>query len=347
MKDYLKRPEFMREAKEMSKGRNLFVEILLFVAVAFATTFAVSILTVLAIVAFMTVKIYAPSLLHLNVAPPTKVQLIQSISDGSDSSTIIMLFSEIAMIGVVFLFCRWIEKRKLRTLGFLKKRVVIEYVKGLCVGLVIFSVAVLLCVATGTLKITGFSIGFSALTVVLYFFGYMIQGMAEEVLCRGYFMVSLARRCSIPVAVFVSSSAFSLLHLGNPGITALAVVNLTLFGIFAGVVMIKEGNIWMVAGIHSMWNFTQGNVFGIQVSGLEQQNSIFSSIMSDEKQWISGGSFGLEGGAAVSIVLVIGILCAVLLAKKGEPEIPNTDEVKLETESQDFQEDETFVFPED
>ena len=225
MKDYLKRPEFMCEAKEMSKGRNLFVEILLFVAVAFVTTFAVSVLTLLVIAIVVLVKIYAPSVLHLNMVAPSKDQLIQSFSAGSDSSTIIMLFSEIAMIAVVFLFCRWIEKRKLRTLGFLKKRVVIEYAKGLLVGFVIFSVAVLLCVATGTLKITGFSIGFSVVTVLLYFFGYMIQGMAEEVLCRGYFMVSLARRYSIPVAVFVSSFAFSLLHMGNPGITVLAVAS--------------------------------------------------------------------------------------------------------------------------
>ena len=341
MKDYLKRPEFMCEAKEMSKGRNLFVEILLFVAVAFVTTFAVSVLTLLVIAIVVLVKIYAPSVLHLNMVAPSKDQLIQSFSAGSDSSTIIMLFSEIAMIAVVFLFCRWIEKRKLRTLGFLKKRVVIEYAKGLLVGFVVFSVAVLLCVATGTLKITGFSIGFSVVTVLLYFFGYMIQGMAEEVLCRGYFMVSLARRYSIPVAVFVSSFAFSLLHMGNPGITVLAVVNLTLFGIFAGVVMVRQGNIWMVAGIHSMWNFTQGNVFGIQVSGLEQQNSVFSSIMSEEKKWISGGSFGLEGGAAVSIVLMIGILCFLLMTEKDE-----SGKVKSETVNIDFQE-ETFVLPED
>ena len=73
----------------------------------------------------------------------------------------------------------------------------------------------------------------------------------------------------------------------------------------------------------------------------KQQNSVFSSIMSEEKQWISGGSFGLEGGAAVSIVLMIGILCFLLMTEKDE-----SGKVKSETVNIDFQE-ETFVLPED
>ena len=87
----------------------------------------------------------------------------------------------------------------------------------------------------------------------------------------------------------------------------MAVINLILFGVFAGTIMITRGNIWMVAGIHSMWNFVQGNLFGIQVSGLAKQNSILSSDLIQDKAVINGGTFGLEGGLAVMIVLLIGI----------------------------------------
>jgi len=97
------------------------------------------------------------------------------------------------------------------------------------------------------------------------------------------------------------------MHLGNSGVTVIAVINLILFGVFAAVVMIKQGNIWIVAGIHSMWNFVQGNLFGIQVSGLAKQNSVLSSDLIQDKAVINGGTFGLEGGLAVMIVLLIAI----------------------------------------
>ena len=53
---------------------------------------------------------------------------------SSDWYLIVMLLSDAALIGIVFLFCRFIQKRKLRTLGFVKKDIVKEYALGMLTG---------------------------------------------------------------------------------------------------------------------------------------------------------------------------------------------------------------------
>ena len=127
-------------------------------------------------------------------------------------------------------------------------------------------------------------------------------------------MVSIARRSSLPVAIIANSLFFAALHLLNSGITVLAFINLTLFGIFASVMFIRRGSIWMVGAVHSIWNFVQGNVFGIKVSGMDIDCMLFESEITD-MAIINGGSFGLEGGLAVSVVLIAGIVLMSLPKK--------------------------------
>lgn len=63
-----------------------------------------------------------------------------------------------------------------------------------------------------------------------------------------------------------------------------------------------------------MWNFAQGNIFGISVSGMDMMGSVFSFAPTNEGELINGGTFGLEGGLAVTIVLILATI-AVLLVK--------------------------------
>ncbi len=148
--------------------------------------------------------------------------------------------------------------------------------------------------------------GFSGSFFTVY--GRVVQGMAEEVLCRGYFLVSVGRRYPMSAAVLFNSCAFAALHLLNPGISPLAVANLILFGIFASICFIRTENIWLVGAVHSVWNLVQGNVYGGNVSGMKTSCSIFSAAAADGREIFHGGEFGLEGGIAVTVVLLAAIL---------------------------------------
>lgn len=254
-------------------------------------------------------KAYMAAVASGDVAKLTEVsmEVTQRLME-SDGYMIGMLLSDIVMMLIVFLFCRFIQKRKLRTLGFIKKGMLKEYGLGMLLGFAFFSVCVLLGVLFGGLKIEGISPEFSIGIFVAYLLGYMVQGMTEEVLCRGYFLGSYARRYPVYAAVLANSLLFASLHLLNSGISVLAFINITLFGIFASIYFIRRGSIWGIGAFHSIWNLVQGNFYGIKVSGTPVGNTLFTTQAIAGKSLWNGGDFGMEGSLICTIVLTCGII---------------------------------------
>ena len=154
--------------------------------------------------------------------------------------------------------------------------------------------------------------------LLLFFVAFLIQGLSEELLCRSYLMVSLSRSLPLWVCVMINALLFSLLHVGNPDVSLLGLFNILLFGIFASLLTLRRGSIWMVAGLHSMWNFSQGNLFGIPVSGRDGLPSLLTATTTDGiwQTLFGGGSFGLEGGLFVTVTLILACGVAVLMPTK-------------------------------
>lgn len=315
---YLKKPKLVEEAAQAQQGQKLWLEILIFIGVFMVSSTAMTpfiiIATIIGAIGLLIFNPQSASILESG-DPAAGVELMDRVV-GSEQYMVLALFADIMMILIVILFAKLIQKRKICTLGYTREGWVKEYFAGMATGFVLFTAAILICVVTGALKIKGLSAHIPVVLIIMYFLGYLVQGMAEEVLCRGYFMVSVARRNSLFMAILANSLVFAALHLLNDGITVLAFVNLTLFGIFASVYFIKKGNIWGVAALHSVWNFVQGNFYGIQVSGMPLSSSVLSSEISEGSGWINGGSFGLEGGIAVTVCLVIGIVVLLFCSQK-------------------------------
>ena len=227
------------------------------------------------------------------------------------------LYSTAVIIAAVLLYCRFFEGRSYTSLGFIKHRAAVEYAAGLLVGLIMFGAVVLACFAFGGYRFSlSGDVGKIIPSVLLFLGGFIVQGMAEEVLCRSYLLNSLAARQKPPVAIGVNAVAFSLLHLGNSSITPIALINIALFGIFAGIYFWRRGSIWGVAAIHTAWNFAEGNIFGINISGVAPQVSVFRATHDSTLSIINGGDFGAEGGLAVTVVLLISTVCVCFIPVK-------------------------------
>lgn len=315
MKD-IKKPEFMKAAMS-GRGHLAILELLIALLVFMVAELAVSMLQIpFMVVYLLTNKEYMSMILSNSIDFERIMQLTMNMPDWI---TIVTLFLEIGLIVVFILYCRIFEKRKAATMGFRKKGLVIEYGKGIAIGAIMFLAAYAIMALTGSVTFKAVSSdNFSVLYCVAFFGGYLVQGMAEEVICRGYLMVSLSRRYSISYSIILSAAFFAALHGMNAGIGFLAFLNLFLFGSFMGLLMVRCENIWVVGAVHSIWNFVQGNILGIQVSGMRQQPTLFTTVLKPEKQLMNGGNFGAEGGIAVTLVL--GIAIAILLwnmSKKG------------------------------
>lgn len=314
MKYDFKKPEYMQKAG--NKGYNIFVELMIaFVVFMVANIISAPLQSVASIGAMLTDERY----IEMLESGETDMELIIEVSSSMpDWVMVVSLVSQIFMIVTCIVYCRFIEKRSIESMGFVKKGAFLQYLIGVGLGIGLFSACYGVCALTGSYTSIVFNEGVSVVMLVLYFIGFMIQGMAEEVFCRGYLMTSIGRRYGVIVSVLVSALVFSLLHGMNAGISVLALINLFLYGVVMSLLMVRFNNIWIVGALHSLWNFVQGNFYGVQVSGTVSDTSVLATTANEELALLNGGSFGLEGGIVCTAMLVIvSALLVVSICRRG------------------------------
>ncbi|MDO7205269.1 CPBP family intramembrane metalloprotease [Paraclostridium bifermentans] len=157
---------------------------------------------------------------------------------------------------------------------------------------------------------------FALLNIFIVLIGWIIQGGTEEILTRGWLMNILGARYNINIGLFISSVLFGLLHLFNPNVNIVAILNIILVGYLFGLYVIKTNDLWGACGMHSAWNFAQGNLFGFEVSGLNVSIGSLFDFNLNGNNLVSGGVFGPEAGLASTIILIIGIAFILLLDRK-------------------------------
>ena len=231
----------------------------------------------------------------------------------SADMTLAQLFATVGATAVMMLYVKFVEKRSLRTMGFVKERAVSDYLIGMVIAFVMFAACVGICVTTGAMVFSGYVLGGRYVLLALFFVAFIIQGMSEETVCRGFMMTSLGSKGGALVGVLFNSVFFGLLHLNNSGMTVFSMVNLVLFGLFMSVLVLKLNSIWMACAIHTVWNFVQGNFFGILVSGTDMGPSVFRFVSVPGMGLWNGGSFGMEGGLATCIVLTVATVITLLI----------------------------------
>ncbi len=233
--------------------------------------------------------------------------LHQSLTDKtSDFHLILGLLAFGFVLNTVFRWTRKVEKRSIRTLGFYRENFLSSLLKGFGLGLALFLLILLGLVALGqyrfeSIHLNPYSLAFVILTIPFW----ILQGTTEEVVARAWLLPQLASRTNLKLAVLISSLFFALLHAGNSGLTPLSLVNLFLFGVAMSLYLLKTDTVWGVAGIHGAWNFAQGNLFGILVSGQPSGTSLMTFLPQGDQGWLSGWAFGIEGSIMTSLVLLL------------------------------------------
>ena len=236
------------------------------------------------------------------------------------ANTHIMLIATGLGTLVILLFCRVIEGRKLCTLGFFKEKAGLQYLCGLGIGFLMFSCVVGLAYIFGGLQFEGRENFSGMLFVILIGFG--IQGMSEEVTCRGYFMTTVLRHHNVWWAVGLNSLFFGLMHGANDGFSLFALFNLILYAVMISLYTLRTNSLWGSCAIHSIWNFAQGNFYGLPVSGIDSGESVFRMSLKGSAL-INGGDFGLEAGLPTTIVMTV---CIVILLFVPMPFLDNKSE---------------------
>jgi len=127
--------------------------------------------------------------------------------------------------------------------------------------------------------------------------------LLEEVMFRGVGQVVLARSIGRVPALLLLSGLFAMAHLLNPNGTALGMVNIALAGVMLGVAFYAPGGIWTAWGAHLGWNATLA-ALDAPVSGLPFQIPLID-YQPGGPQWLTGGTFGPEGGLLATGMIVL------------------------------------------
>lgn len=313
----LKKPEMFIEA-ECGRGKKLIIQILIFIAVFMVSSMLQSILPSIYLIIELVKSLAGYEGTMDEVAIEELMGTLMAVQSDR-AYLLITLFVTVFGIAVPVIFCRFIEKRPLTSMGFKKKHAVKDYLIGLLIGFAMFSAVILINILTKSMTFEGLNknlTGAGIAFVLVFFVGFVIQGASEEIIVRGYFMTSMGAKHNIWLALMISSVVFALLHVGNPGFTFIAFVNIVLIGVLFGLYIICFDNIWGACALHSMWNFVQGNFYGVPVSGMNMSDSIFVTSVNEDMMLINGGSFGAEGGLATTIIQLLCIGGLLLYMKK-------------------------------
>lgn len=161
-------------------------------------------------------------------------------------------------------------------------------------------------------------------------FGYFVAmcsvGFYEELILRGYHTrniaeglrgFSLSNNGASIGAVIITSLFFGISHYGNPNATIFSTLIITGAGVMFGLPYIITGRLSLPIGLHISWNFFQGGIYGLPVSGIPSRVSLLQTRIDGPLQW-TGGRFGPEASVVGLIAVIILTIWFVLyLRRKG------------------------------
>lgn len=186
---------------------------------------------------------------------------------------------------------------------------------GLVLGLALFSSVFGLLHLIGVAQWQGLSPRFDAIPMLS---AAILAAVGEELAFRGGLFRILEEGFGTGTALAISAAIFGLLHALNPGATALSTVAIALeAGVLLGAAYALTRNLWFPMGLHLGWNFTEGGIFGVSVSGGSAMKGFFSVSLAG-RPILTGGKFGPEASViAVAVCLALAVVLLVLTVRNG------------------------------
>jgi hypothetical protein len=187
---------------------------------------------------------------------------------------------------------------------------------GLLIGLVLFTAVVGIAALVGAYSIVA-CCSTRQLLIVFLDAGIM-AAVLEELLFRGILFRWIEEFGGSWAALILTSALFGLAHLGNPGATWFSSFCIAMeAGVLLGGAYMLTRSLWMPIGLHAAWNFAEGYIFDVPVSGQPAQGMVTAKLSG--AALLSGGPFGLEASViAVVIATAAGIWMVVLAVRRGE-----------------------------
>jgi membrane protease YdiL (CAAX protease family) len=187
---------------------------------------------------------------------------------------------------------------------------------GIGAAFLLFSLAVGIAALLGVYRIIGkgdFSDFLPALLATAIF-----PAISEELVFRGILFRWLEEFGGSWLALLLTSAFFGAVHLANPNASPIAAIGIAFeAGVMLGAAYMLTRSLWLPMGLHAGWNFTQGEIYDIPVSGSNAHGLVEAKLSGDPL--LTGNGFGLEASLiAIVIATAFGLWLLWLAIRKGE-----------------------------
>jgi uncharacterized protein len=176
-------------------------------------------------------------------------------------------------------------------------------IAGALAGALAIALPTLLLIGVGDLTFVDEPVLEVGRTLAMSFAVLAPAALTEELLMRGYAFTVLQSVWGWPAATAATSIVFGVLHLGNPGVTPLAIANVMAAGVFLASVRLLTGSLAAAWTAHFAWNWTMSAGFHSAVSGLPFGTPGYQLVDSGP-DWRSGGAWGPEGGVFAAVGMI-------------------------------------------
>lgn len=209
------------------------------------------------------------------------------------------------------------ERDRSWPLGWKQRRWLPNALLGLLLGALLISLCFLGVFMLGGVRLGDAQWNASIATAIgLDIILFSAVAIGEELFARGYIYGVAKKQKGILFAVVLSSLLFALLHSMNPGVFSgvFPMLNLFLAGVMLALFREWSGGLWVPIGVHMTWNYFQGDIFGMAVSGTSTPSIFKPEIVNLA---VAGGGFGLEGSFVTTIVMIaVSALLTLSIRKK-------------------------------
>jgi hypothetical protein len=187
---------------------------------------------------------------------------------------------------------------------------------GLLIGTLLFGAVVGMAALLGVYRITGHGDTHELLKDLIGMT--ILAAFTEELLFRGILFRWIEEFGGSWAALLVTSALFGLAHIFNANATWFSSFAIAVeAGILLGGAYMLSRSLWLPMGFHAAWNFTQGFIFDVPVSGNDEHGLVQAKLAGPAL--LSGGEFGLEASViALVCATVAGLWLVVLAVKRGE-----------------------------
>ncbi len=225
----------------------------------------------------------------------------------------------LSALAACWIMVRWIDRGT--TLGFGRDNAAAGALRGLAGGVVWLGVSLGLLALFGGVNFAPRGL-FSISGVSLAAVSLLMNAALQEIIARSYLFQVMLRRSGPGWAVCVSSVIFTAMHAAAFQGAVLPMVNVFAASVLFGLVRLRTGSLWAVITLHFAWNFLVGPGLGLAVSGRDLADG-WQLLSLGGPDWLTGGAFGIEGSAVVTVVTVAA--CGLVL-RRGDARSPRSGE---------------------